>query len=58
MSSLVDYLNRPSGAEVEEIDTPVTGYGNEALWEMQDAPAGPAAPVTERPHSTAAPKAR
>lgn len=36
MGGLIDYMERePDKDAAEDFDTPVTGYGNEALWENQ-----------------------
>ena len=63
--SLIDYMDREMADGSDEIDTPVTGYGNEALWEepriVASIPAEPprVAIRSKRPTgSTAAPYTR
>lgn len=37
MAGLLDYLDQQMPELKAELDAPVTGYGNEALWEDLDA---------------------
>lgn len=36
MGGLINYMDRTPVETEEEINSPVTGYGNEALWEYSD----------------------
>ena len=45
MGGLIDYMDRPETQTDDDIDAPVTGFGNEALWE----PFGRAAQSTPQP---------
>lgn len=33
-TGLLSYMERDAAERLDEIDTPITGYGNEALWEV------------------------